>query len=208
MKKYTASKSTKMLFLCCELLLFICFICVLQNVNHGIHYNPRTCPQNDKSRNNLINSRQLALLHGPGFHDHCSETIVETPRSTNPNSINTYVRNEGGHDWPFDRTRLNRIHHHTDSYYSPFTSSSYTNCFTSAPGSTGCTDSTARADRTGSIGCTDSTGSIGCTDSTGSTDSTSCTGSTDSTSCTGSTGSTRSTGSTDRTSRADSRDSS
>ncbi|KJP87309.1 hypothetical protein AK88_02989 [Plasmodium fragile] len=130
MKKYTASNRTKILFLCCELLLFICFICVLQNVNHGIHYNPRTCQQNDKSRNNLINSRQLALLHGPGFHDHCSETIVETPRSTNPNSINTY-----------------------DSYYSPFTSSSYTHCFTSAPGSTGCTDSTRS---TGSAGCTDS----------------------------------------------------
>ncbi|KJP86704.1 hypothetical protein AK88_03616 [Plasmodium fragile] len=97
MKKYTASNRTKMLFLCCELLLFICFICVLQNVNHGIHYNPRTCPQNEKSRNNLIKSRQLSFRHShyhhrPGFHDHCSETIVETPRSRNPNSINTYVR--------------------------------------------------------------------------------------------------------------------
>ncbi|KJP84813.1 hypothetical protein AK88_05557 [Plasmodium fragile] len=75
MKKYTASNRTKILFLCFELLLFISFICVLQNVNHGIHYNPRTCQQNDKSRNKLINSRQLALLHGPGLHNHCTETI-------------------------------------------------------------------------------------------------------------------------------------
>ncbi|KMZ85872.1 hypothetical protein PVBG_03337 [Plasmodium vivax Brazil I] len=78
MKKYTASNMTKMLLLCVELFLFISFISVLQNFNHGIHYNPRNSQQNEKARNGFITSRQLSLLHthhhdhhhGHGIHSH------------------------------------------------------------------------------------------------------------------------------------------
>ncbi|GAB67084.1 hypothetical protein PCYB_111050 [Plasmodium cynomolgi strain B] len=138
MKKYTASNRTKIMLLCVELFLFISFISVLQNFNNGMHYNPRNCQQNEKTRNDFITSRQLSLLHTHnhghgihshgihshgihshglhthGAHNHVTETVVESCGSRDPFSINKYKR-DPSYDFPFDRcsSRLNRTHHHT-----------------------------------------------------------------------------------------------
>ncbi|ANQ09200.1 Uncharacterized protein PCOAH_00031870 [Plasmodium coatneyi] len=100
-----------MLHLFVKLFLFISLIYVLQNFNHGTHYNPSNCPQNVKSRSDFIMGRQLAHFHGHhhghghhGVHNHCTDTFGGTCRTGDPTSINKYKR-DPSYDFPFDRPK-------------------------------------------------------------------------------------------------------